>query len=102
MPFLDPALKGSTATIGQETEEELSLSMASSRTKKTKIEDTLALLAHQGNTMVKFMEAAQKERKEHMAYEQKMDKLKTRIEIAKALGDTTLLAKLMEEANNSE
>jgi hypothetical protein len=113
-PFLDPSLKGSSVDIGDDDEDSsirsnLS-SLRSSASKKATVPDnTLATLAKQSSTMMQFLAEAKDDRKAMLeetkamvAETKKKNKFNARLEVAKALGNTAELQKLMEEAKEME
>lgn len=107
-PFLHPPLLGDTVSIGQDesrststvsytTTDELS-ARKKSRSNAGKSEVVLMEIKQQGEEMLKHLSEASQDRKLTLQAKQRNHNFRARLEVAKALGDTEELRKLMAEA----
>jgi hypothetical protein len=102
---------GDTVSIGEDgrstsTVSATSMTDESSARKKTRSDNDSQLflleIKHQGEEMLKHLSAASKDRKLSLQATQNNQNFHARLEVAKALGDTEELRKLMAEAKNCQ
>ena len=110
-PFLHPSLLGDTVSIGEDGLSTSTVSATptdelSARKKKSRNNDDserfLLEIKQQGEEMLKHLSEASQDRKLTLQATQRNHNFHARLEVAKALGDTEELRKLMAEAKRNQ